>query len=135
MEPPPLFSKRWARNAKQQFAKGLGFLKSASGVAKGIDTGLPAFIPGANLEERPSMRPVRLERLPATRPTRDAGDNPAANASAVFQGVRQGLDMYNGMGQMKNLIESNHAHRTDHYWGHKHLDITFLMLCPGSVAW
>jgi hypothetical protein len=109
MGPPPLFSKRWARNAKQQFAKGLGdtgkFLKSASGVAKGIynaadETGLLGFVPGANLVGKAIDAVGSVGKIASTTASTlaDAGDNPAANASAVFQGVRQGLDLYNSMG-------------------------------------
>lgn len=108
MAPPPLFSKRWARNTKTQFAKGLGdtgkFLKSAASVAKGIynaadDTGLLGFVTGANLVGKAIDGVGAVGNIASTTASTlaVAGDNPAANASAVFKGVRQGIDLYNSM--------------------------------------
>lgn len=103
----PLFSKRWSRDTKQRFTKGLGdtgrFLKQASGVARGIynaadDTGLLDFVPGANLVKRgiDAVGAVGNIAENTASTLQNAGSDPARNASAIFQGVRQGIDLYNG---------------------------------------
>ena len=102
----PLFSKRWARDAKQKFTKGVAdtgrFLKQASGVAKSIydaadDTGLTAFIPGAPLIGKAidAVGAVGNIASGTASTLANAGDDPGRNASALFQGVKQGIDLYN----------------------------------------